>query len=145
VQHESWNGGKMDQWLPAHRKADGENGPYVMGYHTRADIPFQFALAEAFTICDAYHCSVFGPTWPNRMYWMTGTIDPDGRQGRRPDHQQRHDPGRLSVDHLCRAAGEGGRQLEGLSAEGQLRLQHAGKFQDLPEADPDSPLYIRKA
>ncbi|HEY4232908.1 MAG TPA: alkaline phosphatase family protein [Lacipirellulaceae bacterium] len=81
VQHEAWNGGKMDNWLPAHRKADGENGPYVMGYHTRADIPFQFALAEAFTICDAYHCSVMGPTWPNRMYWMTGTIDPDGEAG----------------------------------------------------------------
>ena len=49
---------------------------------TRAtDIPFQFALAEAFTICDAYHCSLMGPTWPNRMYWMTGTIDPDGEGG----------------------------------------------------------------
>ena len=22
-QHEAWNGGKMDNWLPAHRKADG--------------------------------------------------------------------------------------------------------------------------
>jgi phospholipase C len=52
-----------------------------MGYHTRADIPFQFALAEAFTICDAYYCSVMGPTWPNRMYWMTGTIDADGAAG----------------------------------------------------------------
>jgi phospholipase C len=81
VQHESWNGGKMDMWLPAHRKADGVNGPFVMGYHTRDDIPFQFALAEAFTICDAYHCSVFGPTWPNRLYWMTGTIDADGAHG----------------------------------------------------------------
>ena len=81
VQHESWNEGKMDRWLAAHRKADGAKGPYVMGYHTRADIPFQFALAEAFTLCDAYHCSVLGPTWPNRMYWMTGTIDPDGDHG----------------------------------------------------------------
>ena len=81
VQHAAWNGGKMDNWLPAHRKADGAKAPYVMGYHTRADIPFQFALAEAFTICDAYHCSVLGPTWPNRMYWMTGTIDPDGKGG----------------------------------------------------------------
>ena len=41
VQHASWNGGKMDNWLPAHRKADGPNGPYTMGYYTRADIPFQ--------------------------------------------------------------------------------------------------------
>jgi phospholipase C len=81
VQHDAWNGGKMDSWLPAHRKADGKNGPYVMGYHTRADLPFQFAPAEAFTICDSYHCSVFGPTWPNRMMWMTGTVDPDGENG----------------------------------------------------------------
>jgi phospholipase C len=81
VQHSAWNGGRMDNWLPAHRKVDGLNAPYVMGYHTRADIPFQFALAEAFTICDAYHCSLLGPTWPNRMYWMTGTNDPEGKAG----------------------------------------------------------------
>ena len=81
VQHEAWNGGKMDSWLPAHRAADHQNGPYVMGYYTRRDVPFQFALAEAFTICDGYHCSVMGPTWPNRMYWMTGTLDPEGESG----------------------------------------------------------------
>jgi phospholipase C len=81
VQHDAWNGGKMDRWLPAHRKADGDKAPFVMGYHTRADIPFQFALAEAFTICDAYHCSVLGPTWPNRLYWMTGSIDSEGEHG----------------------------------------------------------------
>ncbi|HEX3999308.1 MAG TPA: phospholipase C, phosphocholine-specific [Pirellulales bacterium] len=81
VQHHAWNGGKMDSWLSAHRQADGDKAPYVMGYHTRDDIPFQFALAEAFTICDAYHCSVMGPTWPNRMFWMTGTIDPEGKGG----------------------------------------------------------------
>ncbi|MGH3381724.1 MAG: alkaline phosphatase family protein [Actinoallomurus sp.] len=40
VQHQAWNKGKMDKWLPAHRAADGADGPYVMGYHTRADIPF---------------------------------------------------------------------------------------------------------
>ncbi|HEY2699469.1 MAG TPA: alkaline phosphatase family protein [Pseudonocardiaceae bacterium] len=81
VQHNAWNGGKMDSWLPAHRAADGVNGPYTMGYHNRADIPFQYALAEAFTICDHYHCSVMGPTWPNRMVWMTGTVDPQGLAG----------------------------------------------------------------
>ncbi len=73
AQHSSWNGGKMDNWMPAHRLADKENAPYVMGYFTRADIPFHYALADAFTICDAYHCSVMGPTYPNRMYWMTAT------------------------------------------------------------------------
>jgi phospholipase C len=81
VQHEAWNHGDMNRWLPAHRKADGVNGPYCMGYHTRADIPFQFALAESFTLCDEYCCSVMGPTWPNRMHWMTGTIDAEGEGG----------------------------------------------------------------
>jgi phospholipase C len=81
VQHSALNGGANDNWLPAHRAADKANGPYTMGYHTRADIPFQFALAEAFTVCDNYYCSVLGPTWPNRMMWMTGTVDSDGVAG----------------------------------------------------------------
>jgi len=71
VQHSAWNGGKMDNWLPAHLAADGANGPYTMGYLERDDIPFQFALAENFTIYDNYHCSVLGPTWPNRLYHMS--------------------------------------------------------------------------
>jgi phospholipase C len=83
VQHEAWNRGKMDQWVTAHRKADGVNGPYTMGYYTRADIPFQFALAEAFTICDAYHCSVLGPTYHNRFYWQTGCMFPRDEEGRK--------------------------------------------------------------
>ena len=71
-----------DNWLPAHLAADGAaHGPYTMGYYERQDIPFHFALAETFTICDAYHCSLLGPTWPNRMYLMTGMIDPDGTDG----------------------------------------------------------------
>ncbi|TNC25749.1 phosphocholine-specific phospholipase C [Amycolatopsis alkalitolerans] len=82
VQHSAWNGGKMDNWLPAHLAADGAaKGPYTMGYYTREDIPFQYALADAFTICDAYHCSVLGPTHPNRYMWMTGTVDPNGEFG----------------------------------------------------------------
>ena len=82
VQHAAWNGGRMDNWLPAHRAADGQtNGPMTMGYYTRADIPFHYALADAFTICDGYHCSVIGPTNPNRLYLWSGTIDPGGRHG----------------------------------------------------------------
>jgi phospholipase C len=72
----------MDRWLPEHRAADGPYaGTMTMGYYTRADLPFHFALAEAFTICDGYYCSVFGPTNPNRLYSMTGTIDPRGLNG----------------------------------------------------------------
>ena len=82
VQHFAWNGGKMDNWVPAHIAADGPDvGPYTMGYMTRADIPFQFALADAFTVLDHYHCSVIGDTAPNRHMWMSGTIDPNGLAG----------------------------------------------------------------
>ncbi|HEY2791549.1 MAG TPA: alkaline phosphatase family protein, partial [Micromonosporaceae bacterium] len=41
----------------------------------------QYALADAFTICDAYHCSVQGPTIPNRLHMWTGTNDPNGKAG----------------------------------------------------------------
>jgi phospholipase C len=81
VQHRAWNNGAMDNWLPAHRAADGANGPFTMGYYTQEDIPFQFALAQNFTILDNYHCSLLGPTWPNRLYLMSAHIDPEGRNG----------------------------------------------------------------
>ena len=74
TQHLAWNNGKMDQWVPA-------KGPFTMGYFTQADIPFQWALARAFTLCDRYYCSVLGPTNPNRLYMWTGMIDPDGTGG----------------------------------------------------------------
>ena len=82
AQHIAWNQGAMDDWVAVHRGADGTKaGALTMGYHARADIPFYYALADAFTICDGYHCSVMGPTHPNRYYLMTATIDPEGKHG----------------------------------------------------------------
>jgi phospholipase C len=47
--------------VPAHLAADGaKNGPFTMGYYERQDIPFQWALADAFTVCDNYYCAVLG-------------------------------------------------------------------------------------
>ena len=74
TQHLAWNNGAMDRWVPA-------KGPFTMGYFTQADIPFQWELARAFTVCDHYFCSVLGPTNPNRLYMWTGTIDPGGVGG----------------------------------------------------------------
>jgi phospholipase C len=73
-QHQAWDGGAMDAWISA-------KGPDTMGYFTREDIPFHWALAEAFTICDDYHSSVIGPTNPNRLHMWTGWLDADGRYG----------------------------------------------------------------
>jgi phospholipase C len=80
-QHTEWNNGAMDNFVPSQIAAEGAAGPYVMNYYTRDDIPFQWALAENFTICDNYHCSVLGPTWPNRLYHWSASIDPQGVGG----------------------------------------------------------------
>ena len=142
VQHEAWNGGRMDQWLPAHRKADGENGPYCMGYYKREDIPFQFALAEAFTVCDSYHCSVLGPTWPNRMVWMTGTIDPDGRHGGPISHNAVAESGCRWTTYAERleAAGVPWKVYQQVDHYHLNMLEYFRVFQD---AAKKSPLYVR--
>jgi phospholipase C len=67
----AWNQGKFGLWPKF--KTD-----YSMGYYRREDIPFQFALAEAFTICDAYHCSITTGTDPNRIvFWSGSNFDPE--------------------------------------------------------------------
>jgi phospholipase C len=142
VQHEAWNGGRMDKWLEAHRKADGEHGPYVMGYYKREDIPFQFALAEAFTICDAYHCSVMGPTWPNRMYWMTGTIDAEGR-GRGPIIKNTAPQGGYTwttYAERLEKAGISWKVYQEPGGRGYSMLSHFRAYEDAPE---NSPLYTK--
>jgi phospholipase C len=70
--HAAWNLGKYDQWVP-------NKGTTTMAHLVRADIPFHYALADAFTICDAYHCSLMGPTHPNRYYMWTGWTGNDGK------------------------------------------------------------------
>ncbi len=81
-QHDAWDAGAMDRFVSTHLSVDGAAaGPATMGYYQRADIPYYYALADAFTICDRYHCSVLGPTDPNRLYSMSATIDPNGTNG----------------------------------------------------------------
>ncbi len=70
----AWNQGKYDQWIP-------NKGTTAMTYFTRQDIPFQFALADAFTVCDAYYCSFMGATDPNRYHMWTGWTGNDGKNG----------------------------------------------------------------
>jgi phospholipase C len=82
TQHACWNRGRMDAWMTTHAAVDPRNvAPAVMGYYTRADLPTHYALADAFTVCDNYFSAVLGPTAPNRLCWMTGTVDPDGAGG----------------------------------------------------------------
>jgi phospholipase C len=81
-QHKSWNHNEMNQWVSGHIQDDGPRvGTACMGYYTRADLPFYYALADNFTICDNYHCSVMSCTYPNRLYSLSATIDPHGTGG----------------------------------------------------------------
>jgi phospholipase C len=96
-QHGMWNDGAMDRfavehlandprseytlaWLgnlpiPVPQPASVPVGLTTMGYYRPSDcLAFYRALADAFTICDGYHCSVLGPTDPNRLMWMSGSL-----------------------------------------------------------------------
>jgi phospholipase C len=72
--HAAVNQGNNDQWVPSKTSV-------TMAHLTRNDIPFHYALADAFTICDAYHCSLLGPTDPNRYYMWTGWVGNNGAGG----------------------------------------------------------------
>ncbi|MFG1812552.1 phosphocholine-specific phospholipase C [Kribbella sp. NPDC049174] len=63
---QAWGNGWNDDWVQAKTAA-------TMTHYERRDIPLQYELAETFTICDAYHCSVNGSTNPNRNYLWSGT------------------------------------------------------------------------
>lgn len=73
--HATWK--HHDAWI-------AQKTAMTMGHFQREDLPFYYALADAFTICDGYHASLFGPTNPNRMYMFTGTsglsVGNDGEQ-----------------------------------------------------------------
>jgi phospholipase C len=62
----AWDHGRLSNW-PQYK-----NNPSMV-YFTQPDIPFQFALANAFTLGDANHCAFTGGTNPNRCYFYTGT------------------------------------------------------------------------
>ncbi|WP_341835547.1 phospholipase C, phosphocholine-specific [Chitinophaga pollutisoli] len=70
------NNGKYDRWVPVKRSGNKEYAkvPMTMGYYNREDIPFYYALADAFTVCDHNFCSSLTGTTPNRLYFWTGTI-----------------------------------------------------------------------
>jgi phospholipase C len=70
------NGGKYDQWLIAKQPGNKahEKMPLTQGFYNREDIPFYYAMADAFTVCDQNFCSSLTGTTPNRLYLWTGTV-----------------------------------------------------------------------
>ncbi|MBB2146742.1 phospholipase C, phosphocholine-specific [Pedobacter sp. LMG 31464] len=64
------NKGKYDKWVPV-------KSLMTLAYYKREDIPFYYAMADAFTICDHHFCSSLTGTTPNRLFFWTGTIRPE--------------------------------------------------------------------
>ena len=75
TQHGAWYGGLMNAWQYY------KDGPTTLGYLARNDIPFHYALADAYTIGDAYHCSVLSATGPNRTFLWSGSINAGQQNG----------------------------------------------------------------
>ena len=73
--HGSWNLGRNDRWI------EQKQDVLTMAYLRREDAAFHYALADAFTLCDAYHASALADTAINRIFLWSGTADPSGRLG----------------------------------------------------------------
>lgn len=80
-QHQSWNNGANDGFVTSRIPINATDAVMTMGYYTRADLPYYYAVADAFTLCDNYFCPVMGPSDPNRLYTMAASLDPDGTHG----------------------------------------------------------------
>lgn len=130
----AWNKGRSDKWLPS-------KGMNAHGYLTRSDIPFHYALADAFTLCDNYFCSARTSTNPNRLFMMSGTIDPQGLHGG-PATTNGFTYGSLTwqtYPEALQAAGISWRTYQEVDNYDDDALAWFKQFQNLPV---DSPLFI---
>jgi phospholipase C len=75
-QVDAWNEGQYNRWIDAKRSHnhDYSQVPITMGHYTREDLPFYYALADAFTVCDQSFCGGMTSTTPNRCLFWTGTV-----------------------------------------------------------------------
>lgn len=71
---DAWNGGAYSNWIAAKRTRRFPDVPVTMAYHTRDDLPFYYALADAFTVCDQNFAGSITETAPNRLFMWTGTV-----------------------------------------------------------------------
>lgn len=69
------NGGRYDKWFPV-------KTAMTLSYYDRNDVPFYYALADAFTVCDQHFCSSLTGTTPNRLFFFTGTVRGEQNQNR---------------------------------------------------------------
>jgi phospholipase C len=133
VTHATINGGKNDQWIP-------NKGAETMVHFERSDLPYYYALADSYTICDEYHCSVLSSTDPNRFTLMTGMIDPNGTGGG-PEIDNSSLPGGFTwktYPELLQQAGISWHVFEVSGDNGDNVLPQFAAFK---QASPGNPLY----
>ena len=146
--HQSWNHGHHNQWVT--QKQD----VITMGYLHREDVAFHYALADAFTICDAYHCSVHANTAPNRIYLWSGTMDAANKLSKKPNGPgfgERHKvngftwttyPERLEKAGISWKLYQGGTGIPGDPTDNYTdnSLEFFAQYQVDEGADPHGPL-----
>ncbi len=135
VTHTTVNGGRNDGWV-------ANKGAETMCYFDRTDLPFYYALADAFTICDEYHCSVLSSTDPNRITFMSGMIDPHGTGGG-PEIDNSDLPGGFRWKTYPECLQEAGVSWKTYSVSGDNAENVLIRFAAYQQAAPGSPLYDR--
>lgn len=149
--HLAWNNGHYNQWV--NQKQD----VLTMGYLKREDVSFHYALADAFTLCDAYHCSVHANTCPNRIYMWSGTMDPRNIYGSKPNgpgFDERHHtngytwttyPERLEKAGISWKIYQGGSGVPGTPTDNYTdnSLEFFAQYHVQEGASPTSPLVMK--
>ena len=67
------NGGFVADYADSNPHASDLQRQEVMRYHAHGRLNVLHTLAEHFLVCDHWYASVPGPTWPNRLFAMSGT------------------------------------------------------------------------
>ena len=65
--HQQYANGANDGFVQS------DSGPVAMGYWTGDDLPFYYALAKTFPVCDRWFASCLAQTFPNRRFLIAGT------------------------------------------------------------------------
>ncbi|CCE80555.1 Piso0_003674 [Millerozyma farinosa CBS 7064] len=115
--HKAWNNGTIDGWVTG-------NSPYSWSYFKRGDIPTHFSIVEGWTVADMYAESVIGPTCPNRVSWVTGTINVPGSP-----------PGK----------GKGGPYIENYETPGCQKSSNGEEYSCFPLKWKTFPEYLEEA
>lgn len=70
------NGGFVKNFVKEKNPPPDKRG-IVMGHYTAAQLPVYDFLAREYCVCDAWHSSIAGDTWPNRLFALAGTDAPE--------------------------------------------------------------------